>query len=81
MICHLQGVESKQNKRAMLGSKTGKQEEVSEHDGLQLGDMHFPPDVWTIILANAAAPLRQLPKQDGLSHAARWLDLALVCKQ
>ena len=65
----------------MLISGTGKQQQASEHDGLQLGDMHLPRDVWTIILANVTAPLRQLPKTDGLSNAARWLDLALVCKQ
>lgn len=67
----------KQNKRAMLGSKTGKQEQASEHNNF----MSLPRDVWSVVLTKAAAPLRELRNDEGRSHVARWLDLALVCKQ
>ena len=62
-------------------SESGKQDQASEHDDVQLGDLHLPRDVWSVVLAKAAMPLRQLPENDGFSHIARWLDLSLVCKQ
>ena len=71
----------KQNKRALVASKTGKQEQASEHKNLQLGGMSLPRDVWSVVLTKAAAPLRELRNDEGRSHVARWLDLALVCKQ
>jgi hypothetical protein len=64
-----------------MGSETGKQEQASEQDGLHLRDLHLPRDVWSVILAQAGAPLHQVPDGEGLSHVTRWLDLARVCKQ
>ena len=48
---------------------------------MHVGDLHLPTDVWSVILAEAAAPLCQVPNGEGLSHVTRWLDLARVCKQ
>jgi hypothetical protein len=66
----------------MLGSRNTKQQDPSEDDASLVIGLDLPRDVWGLILAAAAAPLRHMPDDlDGRSNVARWRALALVCKQ
>lgn len=60
----------------MASNRKPSEAQETASDAVQL-----PRDVWGLILAAAAAPLRELPAGEGRCHVACWLNLALVCKQ